>query len=117
MNNSNKVLFGKQDQSITIIDFLKENNKQNKNTIETFVPSHGMTLQQVCPCSNKDQYANGPRAIGPVSDGYPKRLLGGADTLGIDYKDDKPVLSQKQVSMIDYSRVPKYNFPIPEVRL
>lgn len=117
MNNSNKVLFGQPNQNVTIIDFLKETNNQQNNTVETFIPSHGMTMQQVCPCSKKENYSNGPRAVGPVSDGYPERLLGGADTLGINYKDKNPVLSQMEVRIVDYSRVPKYNYPIPEVRL
>lgn len=121
MNNDNKVLFGKPNQSIQFVEFVNEIDNQNncgcKDTVEPFIVSHGMTFHHICPCTDPKKIANGPRAIGEVTDGFPKRLLGGADSLGIHYKDSHPVLSQKQVSFVDYSRVPKYNYPIPEVRL
>jgi hypothetical protein len=105
----NNVLYRQPNKNIQIVDFVP-------NVTEGFVASHGMTLQHTCKCP-KHKFANGPRAIGAVEDGYPKRLLGGADSLGIHYKDPHPVMSQKQVRIVDYSRVPKYNYPIPEVRL
>lgn len=120
--NNNKI-YNKPDQNIKFIDFLSgiNNRSQNKenchNQTEHFVASHGMTLQHVLPEVNSKYFANGPRSIGPIKDGYPKRLLGGADSLGIDYKDTHPVISQKEVKIVDYSRVPKYNYPIPDVRL
>ena len=84
-----------------------------------------MTLQNICPCDNNNLYypensniyANGPREIGENNNGYPKRLLGGADSLGILYKDHNQVLFQKQIRLVDFSRVPKYNFPIPNIKL
>jgi len=102
-----------------MIDFSNNTDEYQSisNFREHFVPSHGMTFHHICPCTDHSQIANGPRAIGAVEDGYPKRLLGGADSLGIFYKDPHPVISQREVRFVDYSRVPKYNFPIPKVRL
>jgi len=97
---------------IQIIDFLRSVNTPSR---ENFVASHGMTFQHLCPGSTN--IANGPRAIGPVSDGYPQRLLGGADSLGVGFKDTEPVLSQKEVRIVNFSRTPAFDHPLEKIRL
>jgi len=102
-------------QNIQIIDFLRSITGERSKTTEPFVASHGMSFQHICPCSQN--ISNGPRAIGPVTDGYPKRMLGGADSLGIHYKDTSPVLSQKQVRIVNFSRTCDFPESNPVVRL
>lgn len=92
-------------------------NSSQENTTEHFIVSHGMDMKHICPCTDPKYISNGPRGIGPVSDGFPKRLLGGADSLGIDYVDKTPVLSQKHVRIVDYSRTEEFNHPIPDIKL
>jgi len=108
-------------QNIQIVDFMKGLNlsyRSGKKPVvqETFIPSHGMTFQHIYNADPKN-FANGPRAVGSIEDGYPNRLLGGADSLGIHYKDPNPVISQREIRFVDYSRVDQYNYKIPDVKL
>ena len=81
------------------------------------ISSHGMSIQHICPNSNSNLISNGPREIGLNDNGYPNKLLGNAEGKNQIKDKEQQVLSQKEISFVDFSRVSKYNYPIPAIRL